>query len=193
MIFQAGPAISRRLFCHRFHLALYFSPRHPSPDSTRLTRSFTSRTTMSSDSVPIEQLNLDVAQQQTLFNDLRAKHAAGSPELEEARKKLSELKMALGKAKGRASASAEVAGGKKKERLLLKTAKVRIFVHIVFTIADESRRAIGHKGLWPRRDVLSRAHRTDCQGMLHNLRRFMPGYPRLRAQGCLDGQVRRGL
>ncbi|KXN85998.1 Histidine--tRNA ligase, mitochondrial [Leucoagaricus sp. SymC.cos] len=80
---------------------------------------------MSSDSAPmsVEQLNQEIAQQQALFNELRTKHGAGAPKLEEARKKLSELKAAIGKAKGKAGGSGDAAGGKKKERLLLKTAK----------------------------------------------------------------------
>jgi len=80
---------------------------------------------MSSDStlVSTEQLERDVAQQQVLFNELRISPTAGSSELNEAKKKLSQLKMELGKAKGKAGSPVD--GGKRKERLLLKTAKVR--------------------------------------------------------------------
>ncbi|KAF9449986.1 histidine-tRNA ligase [Macrolepiota fuliginosa MF-IS2] len=79
---------------------------------------------MSSDSAPIsvEQLEQEIAQQKALFNDLRSQHAAGSPELEDAKKKLSELQKALGLLK-KADGPKDAAGGKKKERLLLKTAK----------------------------------------------------------------------
>lgn len=81
---------------------------------------------MSSDSAPIslEQLEQEIAQQKALFNDLRSQHAAGSPELEEAKKKLGELQKALALSKSKGDASKDAAGGKKKERLLLKTAKV---------------------------------------------------------------------
>jgi histidyl-tRNA synthetase len=81
---------------------------------------------MSSDSasISVEQLEQEIAQQQVLFNDLRAKHGVGSAELEGAKNKLSELKKALGKTKGKAGGTADAAGGKKKDRLLLKTAKV---------------------------------------------------------------------
>lgn len=80
---------------------------------------------MSSDSPPInvEQLEQEIAQQTTLFNTLRSQHPAGSPELENAKKKLSELKKTLGQSK-KGEGSKDAAGGKKKERLLLKTAKV---------------------------------------------------------------------
>lgn len=67
-----------------------------------------------------ESLNQEIATQTTLFNELRVQDA-GSPAVEEAKKKLGELKKALG-------ALTKAAGGgkdaKKKERLLLKTAKV---------------------------------------------------------------------
>jgi histidyl-tRNA synthetase len=71
----------------------------------------------------VEQLEQQVAQQTALFNTLRSQHPAGSPELEDARKKLSELKKTLGQSK-KDDAAKDGASGKKKERLLLKTAKV---------------------------------------------------------------------
>ena len=67
-----------------------------------------------------ESLNQEIAQQTTLFNELRLQNAEPSA-IEETKKKLGELKKSLG-------ALTKAAGGgkdaKKKERLLLKTAKV---------------------------------------------------------------------
>jgi histidyl-tRNA synthetase len=67
-----------------------------------------------------ESLNQEIAQQTTLFNELRLQNAEPSA-IEEIKKKLGELKKSLG-------ALTKAAGGgkdaKKKERLLLKTAKV---------------------------------------------------------------------
>jgi histidyl-tRNA synthetase len=67
-----------------------------------------------------ESLNQEIAQQTTLFNELRLQNAEPAA-VEEAKKKLGELKKSLG-------ALTKAAGGskdaKKKERLLLKTAKV---------------------------------------------------------------------
>lgn len=67
-----------------------------------------------------ESLNQDIVQQTTLLNALRLQNAEDSA-VEEAKKKLGELKKSLG-------ALTKAAGGgkdaKKKERLLLKTAKV---------------------------------------------------------------------
>jgi len=81
---------------------------------------------MSSDSTLLstEQLERDVAQQQMLFNELRINPTADSSELNEAKKKLSQLKMELGKAKAKAGGPVDAAGARKKDRLLLKTAKV---------------------------------------------------------------------
>ena len=51
----------------------------------------------------------------------------------------------------------------------------------------------GYAGLWARRDVLSGAHRADCQGCLHVVWWELFGYACIRAQGRTDGQVWRGL
>ena len=74
---------------------------------------------------PLVQLEEEIAKQKALFNELRSKTPAGSPELEDAKKKLGELLKALGLSKSKGDAPKDAAGGKKKERLLLKTAKVR--------------------------------------------------------------------
>jgi histidyl-tRNA synthetase len=72
-----------------------------------------------------ESLNQEIAQQTTLFNELRLQKAEPAA-IDEAKKKLSELKKTLAllgvSAGGKDS-------GKKKERLLLKTGKVRPFRH----------------------------------------------------------------
>lgn len=71
-----------------------------------------------------ESLSQEIAQQNTLCNDLRQQNAEASLQ-EGAKKKLGELKKALG-------ALTKATGGgketKKKERLLLKTAKVPLCV-----------------------------------------------------------------
>ena len=96
-------------------------------------------TSISTKSVP--ELEAEIAAQTIIFNDLRAQ---GAP-LDEAKKQLSDLKKALAVAKGAAgkerekkpeSSGQSQADGqpKKKERLLLKTAKVhfpRLFVIIL--------------------------------------------------------------
>ena len=71
----------------------------------------------------LEELDAAIAGQSALFNQLKARtDPAGASELEAARVKLGELKKSRG-------ALLQASGGgskdKKKERLLLKTAKVR--------------------------------------------------------------------
>lgn len=68
-----------------------------------------------------ESLNAEIASTTTQLFDLRQQNADNSL-VEEAKKKLGELKKSLAMLKG-ASGSKDT--GKKKERLLLKTAKVR--------------------------------------------------------------------
>ena len=130
----------------------------------------------------VQELEADIAAQKAIFNDLRAQ---GAP-LEEAKKHLGDLQKTLALVKGAGKEKekkAEGSGGqqvdgqpKKKERLLLKTAKVKTFLvsllswRLIFDIQ-------GYKGLWSCRDVLSRTHRAHCQGLLHNLRRRVPRYP----------------
>lgn len=69
-----------------------------------------------------ELLEQEIAAQNTLVKDLGLQGSEGAI-IDEARKKLGELKKSLALAKG--GASSKDAGKKKKERLLLKTAKVR--------------------------------------------------------------------
>ncbi|KAI0706167.1 histidyl-tRNA synthetase [Cytidiella melzeri] len=68
-------------------------------------------------STTAEELNQEIAQQSALLNDLRKQQADASA-LDEVKKKLGDLKRALGQLTGGAKD-----GGKKKERMLLKTAK----------------------------------------------------------------------
>lgn len=58
---------------------------------------------MSTDSAPstIQQLEQQIGQQKVLFNHLRSRYAAGSPELEEAKNKLAELQKSLGRSKAK--------------------------------------------------------------------------------------------
>lgn len=83
----------------------------------------------------VQELEADIAAQKAIFNDLRAK---GEP-LEEAKKQLGDLQKTLALVKGAGKEKekkAEGSGGqpqvegqsKKKEKLLLKTAKVRRFL-----------------------------------------------------------------
>ena len=67
-----------------------------------------------------ESLNQEIAQQTTLFNELRLQNGDPST-VEEVKKKLGELKKSLGALMKAAGGSKDT---KKKERLLLKTAKV---------------------------------------------------------------------
>jgi histidyl-tRNA synthetase len=68
-----------------------------------------------------EAIDQQVTQQTVLFNELRLQNADPSV-IDEAKKKLGELKKSLALMKG---AGGSKDAGKKRERLLLKTAKVR--------------------------------------------------------------------
>lgn len=70
-----------------------------------------------------ESLNREIVQQTALFNDLRKQQADASA-VEEVKKKLGELKRSLAQLSGGKDS------GKKKDRLLLKTAKVRHYRHV---------------------------------------------------------------
>ena len=93
---------------------------------------------MTSTSIPteksVQELEADIVAQKAIFNDLRAQ---GAP-LEEAKKRLGDLQKTLALVKGAGKEKekkSEGSGGqhqvdgqpKKKERLLLKTAKVKSF------------------------------------------------------------------
>ena len=67
-----------------------------------------------------ESIAQEIAQQTALFNDLRKQQAEASA-VDEVKKKLGELKRSLAALTGESSKD----GGKKKERILLKTPKVR--------------------------------------------------------------------
>ena len=101
------------LHSHRLVLPLPSARLHSSLHLThqrQRTMAETARTT--------EELNQEIAQQSALLNDLRKQQADAST-VEEVKKKLGELKRTLGQLAGGAKES-----GKKKERILLKTAKV---------------------------------------------------------------------
>jgi hypothetical protein len=97
-------------------------------------------------------LEQEIAQQTTLFNELRLKNAEASVQ-DEAKKKLGELKKSLALSKGGGGSKD---AGKKRERLMLKTAKVRIPLGQHRRDLTYSTRLAGYTGLRPRRDVLSR-------------------------------------
>jgi histidyl-tRNA synthetase len=69
-----------------------------------------------------ETIQQQIDQQTLLFNDLRKQNAAPTL-IDEAKKKLGDLKKSL-PPKG-----SKDSGGKKRERLMLKTAKVRLHLH----------------------------------------------------------------
>ena len=72
--------------------------------------------------VTIQELDAAIAEQSTLFNQLKAKaDTAEAAELEDARVKLGELKKSRGALLKAAGAGSK---DKKRDRLLLKTAKV---------------------------------------------------------------------
>ena len=96
-----------------------------------------------------ESLSQEIAQQTTLFNELRLQNAEPSS-VEEAKKKLGELKKALGALAKTAGAGKDA---KKKERMLLKTAKVRVKSCFPPRCSGVNL-IIGYKRLWPRGDVL---------------------------------------
>lgn len=105
-----------------FRPRLLFATNCPFRTSTRilyqprrLTRSFAQMAT-------VESLNQEIAERTALFNDAR-KQGADAAIIEEHKQKLGELKRTLHQLQG---ASGSKDAGKKKERLLLKTAKVRL-------------------------------------------------------------------
>jgi histidyl-tRNA synthetase len=73
-------------------------------------------------SAEMESVNQEITRQTVLLNELRLSHAV-PPALDEAKKKLGELKKTFAALK---IAAGGKDAGKKRERLLLKTAKVRI-------------------------------------------------------------------
>jgi histidyl-tRNA synthetase len=75
-------------------------------------------------STTAEELNQQIVQQSALLNDLRKQQAEPSV-VDEVKKKLGDLKRALGQLTGGAKDSS-----KKKERMLLKTAKVCFLARI---------------------------------------------------------------
>ncbi|KAF7347238.1 Histidine--tRNA ligase, mitochondrial [Mycena venus] len=70
----------------------------------------------------IESISEQITNQTALFNQLRLQNAEPSL-IDEAKKKLGELKKSLALSKGSDAAAGSKDGGKKRERLLLKTAK----------------------------------------------------------------------
>lgn len=95
--------------------------RHFLLTSTRIGRPSYNLVRQSHHMATIESLNAEIAERSALFNDAR-KQGADPAIIEEHKVKLGELKRALGQLMG-ASGSKDA---KKKDRLLLKTAKVRL-------------------------------------------------------------------
>jgi hypothetical protein len=102
-----------------------------------------------------ESLNQEIAQQTILFNKLRLQNGDPSA-VEEAKKTLGELKQSLGALKKAAGA-----GTKKKDRMLLKTAKASTLMSSYRQSALKGNPITGYKRLWPWGDVLPRTCRTN--------------------------------
>ena len=78
-----------------------------------------------------DALQKEIDQQTLFFNDLRKQNAAPAI-IDEAKKKLGDLKKLLALSKGTSATKDGV--GKKRERLMLKTAKVRLHLHRLLRI-----------------------------------------------------------
>ncbi|KAF5381598.1 hypothetical protein D9615_005532 [Tricholomella constricta] len=96
---------------------IHRSPLHPTRSASLILSAHTRRThTMSPDP---DAIQLEIEQQKARFNDLR-KQGAAQELVDEAKKSLGDLQRALALAKGGAAGKD---AGKKRERLMLKTAK----------------------------------------------------------------------
>ena len=73
----------------------------------------------------LQSLEEDLTTYNAKYNELRLQPNADPAALEEVRKKLGELKKTIGQAKAAASGGKDAEKKKERERLLLKTAKVR--------------------------------------------------------------------
>src|SRR6266404_3079373 len=121
----------------------------------------------------LDALSTELAQQTELFNRLRIDNSDPAA-LEESRKRLGEIKREL------ATLKPSGKDAKKKERLLLKTPKVRAcslgggWAH-----SHHAARPLGYARLWPRRDVLPGLRRAHREGMLCAVRRRAARHARL--------------
>lgn len=97
-----------------------FTTRQPFRATIRIPRQTSYPVRQIHQMATVESLNQEIAERSALFNDAR-KEGTDAAIIEEHRLKLGELKRALGQLMG-ASGSKDT---KKKDRLLLKTAKVR--------------------------------------------------------------------
>jgi hypothetical protein len=133
VLFESRVIIDRQslfcgdMLCKRALLRIpYRSTTITHPSSLHLNRGLRAMLTT-------ESLTAEIAQQQALFNELRLQNIDALA-IDAAKKKLGELKKslaAIGKAEGNAGGvgGSESKDGKKKERLLLKTAKVGLGLH----------------------------------------------------------------
>lgn len=100
-------------------------------------------------------LSAAITEQTQRLNDLRLSKVQDQAVIDEAKKKLSELKKTLGELnRGAAGPKEDV---KKRERLLLKTAKVSLVVLIRNPDLTEKKYA-GYSGFWTFGNGPSRAH-----------------------------------
>ena len=118
-----------------------------------------------------DSLTTEIAQATAALNDLRLQKADTST-MDAAKKRLGELRKSMAAI---ASAGGSKDAGKKKERLLLKTAKVRHGLHRNHApLRGTQACCLGHAGLWPSGNVLPGAHRAYRQGCIHVLWRERP-------------------
>ncbi len=96
----------------------------------------------------------EIAEQTALFNNLRTQNADANL-IEEAKRKLGELKKAQGVLNAKGKDKKTEGEGEKKDRILLKTAKVRRLDDIGAFKADL---AAGNKRLWTVGNALSSTH-----------------------------------
>ena len=102
-----------------------------------------------------QALSVTVTEQTQRLNNLRLSKVQDQAAIDEAKKKLSELKKTLGELKRGAAGPKEDV--KKRERLLLKTAKASLIILVSNLDLIEKERA-GNSGLWALGNGASRAH-----------------------------------
>lgn len=110
-----------------------------SSSSTANSKTLDTKTEMAVDSVTLESLTAEVAAQSQVLNELRKQQGADPAIVEEAKKKLGELKRSLAVIQGAGGGSKE---GKKKERLLLKVPKVSIRSTILSFVENSTLRCV---------------------------------------------------
>lgn len=102
-----------------------------------------------------QALSAAITEQTQRLNGLRLSKDQDQAAIDEAKKRLSELKKTLGELnRGAAGPKEDV---KKRERLLLKTAKVNLII-LISTLGLIEKKPAGNSGLWALGNGASRAH-----------------------------------